>query len=123
MSLTSIPGEEEFKRSESIAKFLHKIRELKEKQKTLQYLKYEIQQKGVDMHATEKQIGGDHYKNLAIQPMEYSYKNKLDPLQHTAIKYITRFRDKSGRIDLEKAIHCIEMLIEFEYGEEMEIER
>lgn len=60
------------------------------------------------------QIGGDHYTKLAIQPMLYSMKNGLDPLQHTIIKYVTRFRDKAGIEDLEKAKHCIDMLIEFE---------
>lgn len=64
--------------------------------------------------ATETQIGGDHYTKLAIQPMQYSMKNGLDPLQHTIIKYVTRFRDKNGIEDLEKAKHCIDMLIEFE---------
>ena len=64
----------------------------------------------------ETQIGGDHYTKLAIQPMQYSMKNKLDPLQHTVIKYVTRFRDKNGIEDLEKAKHCIDMLIEFERG-------
>lgn len=66
--------------------------------------------------AFNTQVGGNHYTKLAIQPMEYSFKNKLDPCQHTAIKYITRFRDKGGRQDLEKAIDCIQMLIEMEYG-------
>lgn len=61
-----------------------------------------------------KQVGGDHYKKLKIQPMEYSMANNLDACQHTAIKYITRFRDKGGVADLDKAIHCIEMLKEFE---------
>jgi hypothetical protein len=60
------------------------------------------------------QIGGDHYTKLAIQPMQYSMNNRLDPLQHTIIKYVTRFRDKTGIEDLEKAKHCIDMLIEFE---------
>ena len=40
--------------------------------------------------------------------------NNLDACQHTAIKYITRFRDKGGVADLEKAKHVIDMLIEFE---------
>lgn len=60
------------------------------------------------------QIGGDHYTKLSIQPMQYSMKNGLDPLQHTIIKYVTRFRDKAGIEDLEKAKHCIDMLIEHE---------
>lgn len=64
------------------------------------------------------QIDGDHYSKLKIQPMEYSMANGLDACQHTAIKYITRFRDKGGKQDLLKAIHTIEILIHFEYGDE-----
>ena len=60
------------------------------------------------------QIGGDHYKSMPIQPMEFSMANKLDACQHTAIKYITRFRTKGGVEDLLKAKHVIDMLIEFE---------
>ncbi len=64
--------------------------------------------------ALGEQVGGDHYKKLKIQPMEYSMANNLDSCQHTIIKYVTRFRDKGGVSDLEKARHCIDMLIEFE---------
>ena len=67
-----------------------------------------------EVKATETQVGGDHYTKLAIQPMQYSMENGLDALQHTVIKYVTRFRDKAGIEDLEKAKHCIDMLIEFE---------
>ena len=67
-----------------------------------------------EVKATDTQIGGDHYTKLAIQPMRYSMENGLDALQHTVIKYVTRFRDKNGIEDLEKAKHCIDMLIEFE---------
>ena len=67
--------------------------------------------------ALDVQVGGDHYKKLKIQPMEYSMANNLDACQHTAIKYITRFRDKGGVADLEKAKHVIDMLIEFEQRE------
>lgn len=66
------------------------------------------------MKANGRQEGGDHYTKLAIQPFEYSMANGLDPMQHTAIKYISRFREKGGVEDLRKAIHVIEMLIEWE---------
>lgn len=66
------------------------------------------------MSALDTQVDGDHYKKLAIQPMEYSMNNKLDACQHTIIKYVTRFRDKGGIKDLEKARHVLDMLIEFE---------
>lgn len=62
----------------------------------------------------DDQVGGGHYKRLAIQPMQYSMANKLDACQHTAIKYITRFREKGGIADLRKAIHTIELLIAHE---------
>ena len=69
------------------------------------------------MSAFETQVSGTHYSKLAIQPMQYSMANKLDACQHTIIKYVTRFRDKGGLADLQKARHVIDMLIELEYGE------
>lgn len=68
--------------------------------------------------ALDVQIGGDHYKAMPIQPMEYSMKNGLDACQHTIIKYVTRFREKGGIEDLEKAKHCIDLLIGFEKEKE-----
>ena len=60
------------------------------------------------------QIGGQHYKGLAIQPVEYCHKNKLGFCESSAIKYLTRWREKGGIEDLKKAAHFIEMLIEME---------
>lgn len=64
--------------------------------------------------ASETQVGGDHYRNLPVQPFHYSMANGLDPIQHTIIKYVTRFRGKGGIADLEKAKHCIDLLIQWE---------
>ena len=65
--------------------------------------------------ALDIQIGGDHYKKLRIQPMQYSMANKLNACQHTAIKYITRYMDKGDpRENLEKAKHTIDLLIQLE---------
>lgn len=61
------------------------------------------------------QVGGNHYKDLAIQPAEYCQKNKLGYLESNAIKYATRFRFKGGEQDIMKAIHCLELLLELEY--------
>ena len=69
------------------------------------------------MNPYDRQVDGDHYQKLAIQPMQYSMLNNLDACQHTVIKYITRFRDKGGIKDLEKAKHCIDMLIEYELAQ------
>ncbi|WP_151749244.1 DUF3310 domain-containing protein [Acinetobacter seifertii] len=70
------------------------------------------------MKAFDKQEGGDHYKKLAIQPMQYSLVNGLDAGQATIIKYVTRFKDKKGLEDLKKARHTIDLLIEHYYPEE-----
>ena len=64
----------------------------------------------------DTQVDGDHYKKLKIQPMEYSMANGLDACQHTVVKYVTRFRDKGGEKDIDKAIHALQMLRKFEYG-------
>jgi hypothetical protein len=70
------------------------------------------------MTAINEQVGGDHYKHMPIQPMEYSMKNNLNACQHTVVKYVTRYKVKGGKQDLLKAIHCIEMLIEMEFGDD-----
>lgn len=64
--------------------------------------------------ALDNQVGGSHYKDLVIQPAEYSEKNKLSYLEGSVVKYVTRWRLKGGIQDLEKAIHCIELIIELE---------
>ena len=66
------------------------------------------------MSAREVQVGGNHYAKLPIQPLEYSMANRLDACQHSIIKYVTRFRDKGGLQDLQKARHALEWLIEHE---------
>lgn len=69
-----------------------------------------------ELEVVEDEIDA-HYAKLPIQPMQYSMDNGLDPMQHTIIKYVTRFRDKGGKRDLLAARKTIDMLIEYEYGE------
>jgi hypothetical protein len=64
----------------------------------------------------EAQIGGNHYKKMVIQPVEYIAMNGLSFLQGSVIKYVSRYKAKGGLQDLEKAKHCIDLMIEFEYG-------
>ena len=64
--------------------------------------------------ALETQVGGDHYKKLKIQPVEYIMANEIPYMEGNVIKYASRWRDKGGIADLEKAKHYIEMLIEQE---------
>ena len=64
--------------------------------------------------ALNHQEGGGHYKSLVIQPVEYIHKNNIGFCEGSAIKYLTRWRDKGGVEDLRKARHFIDLLIELE---------
>ena len=66
------------------------------------------------MSAIQTQIGGSHYKDLEIQPVEYIHANGIGYMEGNVIKYITRWKAKGGIADLEKAKHYIELLIELE---------
>jgi len=68
------------------------------------------------MLASDKQVGGKHYKSMPIQPSEFIFKNDLNWCQGNVIKYITRYKEKNGREDLLKAKHYIDLMIEWEYG-------
>ena len=73
-----------------------------------------MSQTQVSDKATSRQVGGDHYKQMAIEPAEYSYKNGLTSLESSVIKYISRWRVKGGFEDLEKVKHCVDLIIQFE---------
>ena len=60
--------------------------------------------------ALDVQVGGNHYKKLKIQPVEYIMANELGFCEGSAIKYITRWRDKGGIQDIDKAIHFLQIL-------------
>jgi hypothetical protein len=64
--------------------------------------------------ALDVQVGGGHYKNYKIQPVEFITKNNLGFCEGNAIKYLCRWREKNGLQDLKKAIHYINLLIELE---------
>ena len=64
--------------------------------------------------AEQGQIGGDHYLSMAIQPARYCHANGIGKLEGDAIGYISRWRKKGGLQDLRKAIHTLELLIQYE---------
>ena len=66
------------------------------------------------MSAFDQQYGGNHYKDMMIQPLEYALANNLGICEHAVVKYISRWRAKGGVEDLRKARHYIEILIERE---------
>ena len=69
--------------------------------------------------ATDRQVGGDHYKTCKIQPVDYIVENNLTFLEGNVVKYITRHRRKGeGASDIEKVIHYCELILEKDYGRE-----
>jgi len=66
------------------------------------------------MSALDDQVGGDHYKKLKIQPIEYIHANQIGYMEGNVIKYVSRWKEKNGIKDLEKAKHYIDLLIELE---------
>ena len=68
--------------------------------------------------ATDKQVGGSHYKDCAIQPVDYIVENNLDFLEGNVVKYITRHRTKGGIEDIKKVIHYAELILEKKYGKD-----
>jgi len=67
-----------------------------------------------DKNPLDVQVGGDHYKSMPIQPVEFNYVNSIPYIEGTIIKYVSRWRSKGGIQDLEKAKHFIDLLIELE---------
>ena len=64
--------------------------------------------------ALNVQVDGSHYKDLAIQPVEYIHTNGLGFCEGSVVKYVTRWRAKNGIADLKKARHFLDLLIELE---------
>ena len=67
------------------------------------------------LRASDQQVGGHHYKGMVIQHAEFCQRNKIPWCEAAAIKYICRHKQKNGKQDLEKAIHYLQLCIEYEY--------
>jgi len=65
----------------------------------------------VDSFPQDKQIVGSHYKKFKIQPYECISKNVLSFFQGNVIKYVCRYKNKSGIQDLEKVKHYCDLEI------------
>ena len=64
----------------------------------------------------QSQVGGSHYKDLKIQPVEYIHANGFDFLTGNIIKYASRHKNKNGAEDVKKIIHYAELILKLEYG-------
>lgn len=70
-----------------------------------------------NLKASDKQVNGEHYKCMPIQPAYFAHVNKLGFLEANVIKYVCRHSRKHGKEDLLKARHYIDLLLEWEYNE------
>lgn len=59
----------------------------------------------------KKQVGGGHYKSMAIQPVEFILANQLGFCEGNIVKYTCRYKQKGGVEDLKKVIHYAQLLI------------
>ena len=71
---------------------------------------------GAEPSALNTQAGGTHYKDCAIQPIQYIHANGLDFFQGNIVKYATRHKAKNGAEDLRKVIHYAQLALELQYG-------
>ena len=59
----------------------------------------------------DHQVGGNHYKEMKIQPIQYVLENGLGYCEGNIVKYASRWRQKGGIDDLRKIIQYAEFLI------------
>ena len=78
--------------------------------------KYALKGDRATESALDKQVGGSHYKDFKIQPIEFITANNLSFIQASIIKYICRYDKKNGKEDINKIIHYCELLKELECG-------
>ena len=69
--------------------------------------------------ANKRQVGGDHYMNMGVQPWKAMESWMTDEqligfMMGNVIKYVARWQEKNGIEDLRKASHYLEKLIEVE---------
>lgn len=75
----------------------------------------------ITIHSQEKesaldiQVGGGHYKDMKIQPVEYCHANNMGGIESAVVKYVSRYKFKNGEQDIDKAIHLLQLLKQLEY--------
>lgn len=64
----------------------------------------------------KRQIGGSHYREMKVQPIEYIMANDMDYCEGAIVKYISRHRQKGGPDDIRKIKHYCDLILQMEYG-------
>lgn len=56
-----------------------------------------------------KECGGNHYQQFAMQPIEFIVACKWNFIQGNIAKYLLRAKYKNGQEDIDKAVHYCEL--------------
>jgi hypothetical protein len=56
-----------------------------------------------------KQVGGTHYEGMRYQPISFMVATNMNSIQAYLCKYISRYKNKGGKEDLEKFLHIAEI--------------
>lgn len=64
--------------------------------------------------ANKIQHGGNHYKKMPIEHWDLSVMFNWDTFQYQITKYVMRWRDKNGLLDLQKVVHFAQKYLEIE---------
>ena len=59
----------------------------------------------------KKQVGGDHYKSMVIQPSEFINRNNIPFAEGNAIKYLCRHKQKNQKEDFERRLIYIKKIL------------
>ena len=70
----------------------------------------------MEQGALDVQVGGGHYKDMAIQPVEFIEANNLPFLEGCVVKRVCRHANKNGAEDIRKAIHELNLILQLRYG-------
>ena len=63
-----------------------------------------------------RQVGGDHYEKLPIQPIEYIQANNLDFIDGNCVKYASRHKYKNKDEDVKKLLDYAILCLKHTYG-------
>lgn len=80
-------------------------------------VKHQIQAAIANLKAKDKQIGGDHYKNMGVEPWDvvdtWPREQRIGAYRAGALKYIMRMGSKDMEAqEVGKGIHYLEKLLE-----------
>lgn len=73
---------------------------------------YFIDPQAINCKSLMKQVGGSHYQKYQKQPLQFAEQAQLNPIIFCAFKYVCRYKDKNGKEDLNKALHCLSVFEE-----------